>query len=292
MILDDILSHLTFLQLGIGKRMQTRQRDSARQPRALERSHTGSRKNASVQTDIHDDQLQTRRLQEALEGKERTLKHLKKIEEVSTKRVQSFQAELEAANGRLEKSEEGRIALQQRAQQAEARLSKAEDRTKALRDTVAQLSSELHQSQSTLEKTAALLDMRSAELHDAQTYLSKLDDVADSEVLQLVNGINSRIFQAMSNIANAFQPRYDEQKDEHWESEEAAAWLRGLLGDDIVLALRSIHRGDEPLVVQIALQAVTASYTRWLCTVWDLQDEKSSCLLQHIYQSIRTGTYL
>ena len=190
----------------------------------------------------------------------------------------------------MKESEGDRIALRQRVQQTETRLSKAEDRVKALEGTIGQLSRELLQSQYGLEQTTALLDTRSAELNDAQAYLSKLDDIADSDVLQLVSGINSRIFQATSNIANAFQPRYDEQKGEQ-VSEEAAARLRGLLSDDVLLALRSLHHTDDPLVVQIALQAATASHSKWLCTTWDFQI--GPCLLQHIYRSVReSGAYL
>ncbi len=288
MALGDVLLYLSsILPPGVKNPIQALRRVSTRMLNEPESSHTGSPKDVLVQTDL--DQAEIGSLQVALGDKEQEVKRLRRK---GHRAAQQAQTELEAANRRLKKAEEDRIAFDQWAQQMKIHLSEAENRVKASQDVIARLSRELHQSQSKLQETEALLDTRSAELRDAQAYLSKLDDVADTEVRRLVDGINSRIFQTAANIADAFQPRYSEARDVQ-VSEEAAVRLRGLLGSDLLHALNSIHHVDDPLVVQTVLQAAMVSYTRWLCATWNFNIGDPPCLLQHIYQSIRrTGTYL
>ncbi|PIL34613.1 hypothetical protein GSI_03392 [Ganoderma sinense ZZ0214-1] len=281
-----LLYLISLLRSGIAKCIQKMLRDDA-----PELSDLGSQKAVSVQTDLH--QAETEWLRAALEDKEREMRSLEKKEQGAVRRARTFQVELETVRQRLKKFEADYAALQRRTQQTETRLSEAEDRVKHSEATVIQLGLELRRSESERQKTATLLHTRSAELRDAQAYLSKLDDVADAEVLQLVDGINSRIFQTAANIANAFQLRYAEQKDAQ-VSEEAVTRLRAFLGDSYLLvALRFIHHAGDPLIVQTALQACMVSWSRWLCVTWDFHMGNPPCLLQHVYQSIRrTGTYL
>ncbi|KAM5545533.1 hypothetical protein V8D89_000571 [Ganoderma adspersum] len=285
MTLDEVLPFLSsFLDLDMWLGMKNRIQDHlgislplSNIPEAL---HAGSRKDNSVQT---DDEIETLSLQAALEDKEHEVERLRKKIHRDSQHVHSIKIKLETTTRRLEKAEADRIASNQRAQQMETRLYDAERRTNK---TIAQLTRELHQCQSELEVKAALLDTRSAELRDAQAYLTMLDDVTDAEVLQLVNGINSRIFQVAANIAGAFQPRYGEQKDVQVAA-EAATRLGCFLDDGLLLALNAIHHADDTLIMQTALQAGMVSCTRWLCATWDFQTSDTSCLLQHIYQSIR-----
>ncbi|KAI1793702.1 hypothetical protein LXA43DRAFT_1092493 [Ganoderma leucocontextum] len=285
MFLDGVLPYLSYiLPSGMKDRFPTLQLASSHLPNTPESSRTGSREEICVQTDL--EQVESERLQAALQDKEREVKKLRKKEQEDTRHAQSFKTELEVTRRRLEKAEADRITFERWAQQAERALSEAEHRAKHSEASVAQLSRELRRSQAELQKTTALLDTRSAELRDAQAYLCRLDDVADTEVLQLVDSVNSRVFQAAANIADAFKPRYGEQKDAE-VSQEAAARLRGLLNDDLLHALGSIDHTEDPLVVQTVLQAAMVSYTRWLCVTWNFHLGDPPCLLQEVYHVIR-----
>ncbi|PIL25742.1 hypothetical protein GSI_11492 [Ganoderma sinense ZZ0214-1] len=219
-----------------------------------------------------------------VEDKGHEVHRLRERERQALKSAHSIKIKLDTTTRRLEKAQADLVASNQRAKQMETQLHDAERRAK---ETVAHLSRELLQCQSKLEKKAALLDTRSAELRDAQAYLALSDDVTDTEVLQLVNGINSRIYQVAANIADAFQPRYGEQQDVQ-VMEEAVARLQAFLDGNLLLALNTIHHADDHLVLQIALQAIIVSCAGWLCNTWN----DAGCPLRDIYQAIRgIGAY-
>ncbi len=213
-------------------------------------------------------------------GSEVTEETWKKKAEEAEKRAREAEGRLEEANRCLDAE---RVAFEEQAQKAAKQVSEAEDRTNRLRVTLAESGDELR-------KTVALLDMRSAELRDAQAYLTRIDDIADAEVLHLVEGMNSRIFQTAASIADAFRSRYGEQKDIRM-SQEAAACIRYAVGDDLFRALRHIDRSEDSLV-QTVLQAAMVSYAKWLCATWDFEATGPEKVLQNVYHFIRrTGTY-
>nr|VWP01540.1 N/A [Ganoderma boninense] len=237
-----------------------------------ETPHVGPRRDNSFQTTN-------------VEDKGHEMDRLREKERRASQFAHSVKIKLETTTRRLEKADADLVASKHWAQQMEARLHNAERHAE---ETIAQLSRELRRCQSELGMKAALLDTRSAELRNAQAYLTLLDDVTDTEVLQLVNGINSRIFQVAANIAGAFQQRYRNQKDVQ-ASKEAVTRLQAFLDSNLLLALNTVHHADDPLVVQTALQAILASCAGWLCATWNDHDD---CPLQYIYQAIReTGPY-
>ena len=180
---------------------------------------------------------------------------------------------------------------EQQAQEAATQVSEAEDRANVLQAGYAQLQQELRHTKDELRKKVALLDTRSAELRDTQAYLTRLDDVADAEVLQLVGGINSRIFQVAASIADTFESRYGELEDRRM-SHEGARHLEHLVGGDLLSALSSVDHAPDPLVVQAVLQAVMVSFTGFLCDKWAFRPSERSSFAQHLYYLMRqTGTH-
>ncbi|PIL34584.1 hypothetical protein GSI_03363 [Ganoderma sinense ZZ0214-1] len=162
----------------------------------------------------------------------------------------------------------------------------AEHRINELQTALTRSQQELCRTNDELRDTAALLDRRSAELRDAQAYLSHPDDVADAEVLHLVERINSRIFQTAASIADAFQSQYGKQKDIQ-ASQEAATRVRGFLGSKLLHALSTVDYSRDPSVVQTALQAAFVSFVAWLCATWDFGATGRKNALPKIYQHIR-----
>ncbi|KAI1793721.1 hypothetical protein LXA43DRAFT_1092510 [Ganoderma leucocontextum] len=201
----------------------------------------------------------------------------------AAQQARSFEADVTEANWRREAE---RVEFDQQTKQATRQVSEAEDRAKHLEVAVAQLAQELRQAKDELRKTEVLLDTRSAELRDAQAYLTRLDDVADAEVLQLIDGINSRIFQVAASIADTFQSRYGEGKDMQ-VAQEAAARLQGLVSSDLLPTLSFVDHAPDPLVVQTVLQAAMASYTRSLCDTWSFCVGNPSCFVQNVYHLMR-----
>ncbi|KAM5545517.1 hypothetical protein V8D89_000555 [Ganoderma adspersum] len=213
---------------------------------------------------------------------------LQDSESMAEKRAQEAEERARSAEARLAEAERRhdaeRATLAQQAHQAESQLVKAEQHINHLQAALTQSGHELRRANEDLRETAALLDTRTAELRDAQAYLSRPDDVADAEVLHLIEGINSRIFQAAASIADAFRSRYGAQKD---LPREAAARVQYLFGDDLTHALCSVDHSDDSLVVQTVLQAVMTFHVRWLCDTWDFNVTGHKHVLQRIYQLIR-----
>ena len=212
----------------------------------------------------------------------------KEFAQDAARRARSFEATLAKAN---QSHEADRLAFEERVAQLERQVSEAEYRVNDSEARVTQITQELHQTKIDQQQMAALLDTRSAELRDAQVYLTGVDDATDMETLRLVERMNSKIFQLAASIADAFQSRYGEQKDIR-VSQEAAARVRHLFGNGLFHALSSIDHPDDSLIVQIALQALMVSYTKWLCATWDFDVTGPQQVLQKLYGLIRrTGAY-
>lgn len=140
--------------------------------------------------------------------------------------------------------------------------------------------------------TKTLLDTRTAELQEAQAFLTKVDGVSDNEVLQLVERLNSNIYQTCAIITAGFESDYG--KNQGGEVREQA-YQRissvGLLSPDMMNALRCFDHQQDSILVQTALQASTVSYVRWLCGTWDFHLH-STATLQSIYRRIKeTGAH-
>ncbi|KAI0704723.1 hypothetical protein C8Q76DRAFT_779067 [Earliella scabrosa] len=150
------------------------------------------------------------------------------------------------------------------------RLSQTELRARRSEAHAADLERALAVAQDERRKTAALLETKSAELREAHAYLDRLDDTTDSDVLTIVEKLNSTIFQTAATIADAFQDRYHRKQGVEL-AEQACARLEasGLLNADLGMALRFAEHGEDCVLVQTALQTVIASYGRWVCATWD-----------------------
>ncbi|KAM5545782.1 hypothetical protein V8D89_000820 [Ganoderma adspersum] len=243
-------------------------------------SHTGRYEgDIGVQKDL-DQHLVVGTHEQILQEARAAAETWKKRAQEAEERTRSAEARLAEANRR----HDAERATFERARQAERQVSEAEDRVNHLQAALAQSRQELRRTNDELQGTVALLDRRSAELRDAQAYLSRPDDVADGEVLRLVEGINSRVFQAAANIADAFQSRYGEQRD---IPQEAVARVQHLFGDSLLSTLFSIDHSGDSLGVQTVLQAIMVFHTRWLCATWDFNVTGRRKVLQNIYHLIR-----
>ncbi|KAI8977712.1 hypothetical protein BD414DRAFT_379910, partial [Trametes punicea] len=141
-------------------------------------------------------------------------------------------------------------------------------------------------SQARTERTnlTALLDTRTAELKEAQTYLSKVDDISDSEVLHLLEHLNSQIFQTAAKIANDLQSSYGTQTNGVVRKEAVGRLEKStMIGPDLPRFLYICEHQRDPILVQIALQALLATYLYYLAAPWSTWIERRLAFLQSIY---------
>ncbi|KAI0656118.1 hypothetical protein C8Q70DRAFT_922319 [Cubamyces menziesii] len=150
------------------------------------------------------------------------------------------------------------------------------------------LQNELTATQASMKSAKAMLDTRSTELREAREFLGTVDDVPDSEVLTLVELLNSQIYQTAASIANSSDIR--ESLQMHPVGGDALSHAQyqltssGLLTENLLVALRGFNHSQDTLVIQTALQAIMVGYLCWACNSWDLEIDSQ---LKEIYASIR-----
>ncbi|KAI0643484.1 hypothetical protein C8Q79DRAFT_869033, partial [Trametes meyenii] len=136
----------------------------------------------------------------------------------------------------------------------------------------------------------SLLSIKSAELQEAQEFLTKADDVSDSEMLRLVENMNSYIFQLSASICDEFRTTYERGIFDTEERARNLAYQRlltsQLLPQQLLNALHDFGHSEDSVVAETALQAVLTGCTAWLCNTWDLGVLPR---LHDLYQSIRSN---
>jgi len=138
--------------------------------------------------------------------------------------------------------------------------------------------------QARYQDTQALLIQRSAELEQAQKFLSKADDISHSEVIAMIEKINSLSFQLASLIAESttFQPLRPVNRP---SCPRAVEEMGGLLGKDMVDVLMAKSYA-QPIYLQLALQSVISCVAAQIIRRWDLGsciDQSGNRLLTNIH---------
>ncbi|KAI0941760.1 hypothetical protein AcW1_003560 [Taiwanofungus camphoratus] len=117
-------------------------------------------------------------------------------------------------------------------------------------------------------RTRALLETRTLELQDAQQYLTTTSSLSDSDVLRLIEGLNSQIFQTAARIADSVH--FDcSLRVQDSAAEDANARVGRLIGPKMIETLKSFQHRDDPVCIQIALQASLVTFSRWIIAAWD-----------------------
>ncbi|KAI0773055.1 hypothetical protein BD413DRAFT_311290 [Trametes elegans] len=229
-----------------------------------------------------------RRYRELLAAKEKDIEGLK---ELMKQREDASQAKIDSLQQEIEELRVSRKADEQRYRDAERYAQDLNRRVVQLEQEVrlgnaAKIEWEKAQAQAKVERrdVLALLDTRTAELKEAQTYLSKVDDVSDSDVLRLVERINSQIFQTAAKISEDLQPSYGMQTDVSVIDGAVSSLKKSTLaGPELPHILRASNHRDDPIFVQIALQVVLTTFLYHLASPWTTMFDKRAAHLQSIY---------
>lgn len=237
---------------------------------------------------------------------------------VTGKAVAAKDAEVKAAREALEKSrqelEEKAKALQSSLEELESqrkRALEAEIARDALRDenaTLAGHSAELatanEQLSATLKSVMAerqqaqeLLELRTAELKGAQAYLTKADQLSNAEVVKLVETLNAEILQIAAAIAEELSISeknidVDAKEQESDDMRHAYARTEEMIGSRATELLKVSEHHEDPILVQIAIQASFARYTHWMISSWAFESPDDEQMLSEIYERVReTGAW-
>lgn len=144
---------------------------------------------------------------------------------------------------------------------------------------------ELQHAQTKHDELATLLEARTRELKGAQVYLTKADTLSGAEVMSLVDALNVEILQTAAFISDSFD--FARQPSQADEVKEASSRISELMGPTLTHLLSTVLHGEDPLLVQIALQGATVEFSRWIIMTWDFDGLQAEQPLAEIYNDIR-----
>ncbi|KAH0829015.1 hypothetical protein J3R83DRAFT_2468 [Lanmaoa asiatica] len=184
---------------------------------------------------------------------------------------------------RREEDEKGKALLQN--QRLTAELGGLRRQLESRDAELKNLRNELQHSQTKHDELTTLLEARTRELKGAQVYLTKADTLSGAEVISLVDALNTEILQTSAFISDSFdftrQPAYAD------EMKEASTRISELMGSTLTHLLSTVLHGEDPLLVQIALQGATVEFSRWIIMTWDFDGLQAEQPLAEIYNDIR-----
>lgn len=142
-------------------------------------------------------------------------------------------------------------------------------------------------------QTMTLLDARTTELKGAQAFLTKADTTSGADVVRMIEGLNGEILQMSAYVADHFEFEHPKPYNATEEVQAASTRLAEWIGPKMVELLATTEHAQDPLVIQLACQAVIAAYCRYIVTSWDIDDAISNDFLQATYLAIHgSGKYL
>ena len=265
---------------------------------------SGGRSKDEEERELRAQEERVRKLEESFRGAAEENRKLK--EEIAQLRASHQKAidESTALSKSLKREREDKSATQQSLRREEDEKSKVLSQNQRLtgelggvrrqlesKDVeIKNLRNELQHSQTKHDELTALLEARSRELKGAQVYLTKADTLSGAEVIALVDALNVEILQTSAFISDSFdfarQPAYAD------EIKEASARISELMGSTLTNLLSTVSHGDDPLLVQIALQGATVEFSRWIIMTWDFDGLQAEQPLAEIYSDIReTGEF-
>jgi hypothetical protein len=223
-----------------------------------------------------------------------TLERDKAIEDGAGKAVAlaAVQRERDEVRGRMEELNKKSKVLGDQIGGLNEQLGQVQGQANGLKEQLARregemqiVTNELTQIKIQHSQTIALLDTRTAELKGAQAFLTKADSTSGADVVRMVEGLNAEIHQTAAFMADHFV--FDERQGMTDEVKEGCERLSELLGPKIVDVLGSTEHANDPMLIQLACQAVATAHCRWIILSWDFEDHNYDNFLRHIYITVQ-----
>ncbi|KIY71909.1 hypothetical protein CYLTODRAFT_86697 [Cylindrobasidium torrendii FP15055 ss-10] len=198
-----------------------------------------------------------------LGGLEKQLEEERRRQRDAKRAAEQTENDLQACRYELEQARRARNQLEE-----EARIVKKE---------VARLSE-------TQALTMALLHSRTEELTAAEAYLNKADATSEAEIVDELDALNVEILQTAATMAETFTFGRSEGSEELRRAADNE--VVNTLGTRMIDLLQKSTHNEDPLAVQIALQAVLCAYMEWIITSWYFEGKEGDTLLGDIYNAI------
>ncbi|KAH9485813.1 hypothetical protein JR316_0002728 [Psilocybe cubensis] len=184
------------------------------------------------------------------------------------------------------------------------------DRTKTLSARNQLLEAELNRVKGENLQAVDLLRTRTAELKGAQAFLTKADQLSGADVIKLVEGLNAEIMQTAAVLAEELGVEKKDGKEtgggnvamsgadvdsgageaetmEPDDLKEAYARTEEIIGPRMADLLKTTEHHEDPILIQIALQASMAAYTHWIVSSWCFETPEDEHMLSEIYARVR-----
>lgn len=154
------------------------------------------------------------------------------------------------------------------------------------------LALELQRAKTEQQQTAQLLETRTAELRGAEAFLTKADQLSNVEVVGLLENLNSEIMQIAAGMTEELaieEKRIDTEakEQESDEAREAYARAEDTVGPRMAELLKNSEHHEDPILVQLAVQASMAAYTHWIISSWVFESPEDEHMLSEIYARVR-----
>ncbi|PPQ91154.1 hypothetical protein CVT25_003059 [Psilocybe cyanescens] len=184
------------------------------------------------------------------------------------------------------------------------------DRTKTLSARNQLLEAELNRVKGENLQVVELLRIRTAELKGTHAFLTKADQLSGADVIKLVEGLNAEIMQTAAVLAeeleieakedlrgevdiaaNELKKKVEVEEDaaklESDDMKEAFMRTEEIVGPRMAELLKTSEHHEDPILIQIALQASMAAYTHWIVSSWCFESPEDEHMLSEIYARVR-----
>ncbi|KAF9476873.1 hypothetical protein BDN70DRAFT_949660 [Pholiota conissans] len=154
------------------------------------------------------------------------------------------------------------------------------------------LAMELQHTKTEQQQTAQLLEVRTSELKGAEAFLTKADQLSNVEVVSLLENLNSEIMQIAASMTEELlieEKKIDLEgkEQESDEAREAYARAEDTVGPRMAELLKSSEHHEDPILVQLAVQASMSAYTHWVISSWVFESPEDEHMLSEIYARVR-----
>ncbi|KAJ7600917.1 hypothetical protein C8J56DRAFT_880505 [Mycena floridula] len=203
-------------------------------------------------------------------------------------RVKAQQAELAQAKEELDQAKQHSAGLDIDLLGSQAEKDALEDRVAAQMKEMDLWKEDVERMKLLLNQTAEMLKTRTTELEAVQLFLPKPDELSGNDVMKLVEALNLEILHTAATMAETFHfEEKSRDQDDSQEMQEACEHIAEILGQRMTVLLRDSQHHDDPILIQMTLQAAMCAYADWYITSWFFHDRESERLLNDLYERLR-----
>lgn len=212
------------------------------------------------------------------------------------KSLSTTQARARSGEEELTRTKQQLLEIKKHKDLLEAELTRVKEEVAGLEGQVAQrnkaimvLQEEQERAQLLQSRTSELLGTRTAELEVVKKFLDYTDQYSETDVKRMVEDLNFQILHTAAMIAEFFEfhRRAEVERNDSEDTESMAEHLVEVLGHRMTQLLRDSEHHDDPILVQMCLQATMCAFADWYIASWFFHDRETERLLNDLYERLR-----